>query len=91
MVAKKPFRVRVAETRRRIESNPTYQKDNYIRRLTGILVLKYGCVCLALAFIADQYFNVSGYLASAIAGVTAITLAILNAEKKANKKFNGEK
>ena len=90
MNTKKSFKVRVAERRQRIESRPTYKRDNYARRLTGLLILTYGPVCMAIAYVIDRYLNVSGHLASAIAGVVAITLAILHAEKKANKKFNGE-
>lgn len=61
-----------------------------MRRITGILVLKYGCVFLVLAYLAEKYSGISGYVVSAIAGILAITCVVLISEKKVREKFDKE-
>lgn len=71
-------------------ASPTYARNNYERRLTGVLLILFGIICLAIASYVHRAFNIPDAIAVGAGTGTALFLSIIIAQYKTNKKFGGK-
>jgi hypothetical protein len=80
------FKQRVEKYRNSVE----FKKNSYARRMTALLILPLWLFFASIAALVDRIFSLPDYLVYTIAFFLAMPIAVLVAEKEANKKFNNK-
>lgn len=79
------------EVYKRIKDSPELamivRKSRYESRARAVIVLMSLGPFMALAYLAEKLFHISGYLTCTIAGIAMIVLAVVVSRIVTNKKF----
>ncbi len=81
------FTQRYKRIKKDIENHPDYRRNNYARKLRGILIIPFTFIALILAYFLNLYLGISEYITCSIAGVIAIVSSFIFSKKIADKKF----